>query len=129
MAKILSLILALSAATRTVLASCPKPLIIDTDFWSFDDDPLAIGLANIFETWGEAKILAIVSSVFAELVPPAIDAINTFYGHPDIPIAIQKPLNNLVGSSFNANMTYEADINARLKSQLILRRMEISSLV
>ena len=83
-------------AAGTVHASCPKPLIIDSDFGSFDDDPLAIGLANIFQLWGEAEILAIVISTDYNLAPPAVDAINTFYGNPDIPIAINKPLSNAV---------------------------------
>ncbi|KAK6952446.1 hypothetical protein Daesc_006983 [Daldinia eschscholtzii] len=56
-----------------------KRLIIDTDLLSFDDDPLAIGLS------GENS----------RYVPPAIDAINTFFGYPQIPVAIQKPVNNL----------------------------------
>jgi hypothetical protein len=41
-----------------------------------DDDPLAIGLANIFQIWREAEILGIVSSVSAQYAPSAIDAIS-----------------------------------------------------
>ncbi|KAF1928069.1 uncharacterized protein M421DRAFT_101425 [Didymella exigua CBS 183.55] len=58
------------------------------------DDPLAIGLANVFQKRGEAKIVGAVSSVFSRYVPPAIDAINSYYGHDKIPIAIQKPVDN-----------------------------------
>lgn len=96
MAMFLSLFLAIYAIADTALASCPKQLIIDSDFGAFDDDPLALGLANIFQIWGEAEILAIVVSTDYELAPPAVDAIDTFYGHPDIPIGIKKPLSNAV---------------------------------
>ncbi|KAF2874699.1 hypothetical protein BDV95DRAFT_563427 [Massariosphaeria phaeospora] len=72
----------------------PKLMIIDTDMLNFVDDPLAIGLANILQTRGEVEILGVISSVFSRYVPPAIDAINTYYKHPYIPTAIQKPVNN-----------------------------------
>ncbi|CAK7265132.1 hypothetical protein SEPCBS57363_001423 [Sporothrix epigloea] len=94
MARLSFLALAACALAGTAVASCPKPLIIDSDFGSFDDDPLALGLANIFQLWGEAEILAIVISTDYELAAPAVDAIDTFYGNPDIPIAINKPLSN-----------------------------------
>lgn len=72
----------------------PKTIIVDTDLLDFIDDPVAIGLANIFQVRNEARIVGITSSVFSRYVPPAIDAINTYYGHGNIPIAIQKPVDN-----------------------------------
>ncbi len=41
-------------------------------------------------------MLMSLSGVSSRYVPPAIDAINTFYGHGDIPVAIQKPVDNAV---------------------------------
>ncbi|KAJ4410732.1 hypothetical protein N0V91_001660 [Didymella pomorum] len=35
-----------------------------------------------------------MTGVHSRYVPPAIDAINTYYGHGRIPIAIQKPVDN-----------------------------------
>ena len=40
-----------------------KRLIIDTDMLNFDDDPLAIGLANILQNWGEVELIGVMSSV------------------------------------------------------------------
>lgn len=40
------------------------------------------------------------AGVFSRYVPPAIDAINTYYGHGNIPVAIQKPVDNTVRDSF-----------------------------
>lgn len=37
--------------------------------------------------------------MFSRYAPPAIDAINTYYSHGKIPIAIQKPVDNTVRSS------------------------------
>ncbi|KAI5867466.1 hypothetical protein GGS23DRAFT_592779 [Durotheca rogersii] len=92
-----SILLAGLAALSSSAASRPgkKRLIIDTDMLNFDDDPLAIGLANIFQAWGQVEFIGVMSSINSRFAPPAIDAINTFYGHPDIPIALRKPVNNL----------------------------------
>lgn len=81
------------AGTSTARPSCYycKRLIIDTDFLNFvcapvllpagqfacsnnlttqqNDDPLALGIANIYQAWGEASILGIASSVSGRLVP------------------------------------------------------------
>lgn len=38
-------------------------LIIDTDMLNFDDDPMAIGLANIFQNWGEVELIGVMSSM------------------------------------------------------------------
>ncbi|KAF3044924.1 hypothetical protein E8E11_006790 [Didymella keratinophila] len=68
-------------------------------FWlPRDYDPVAIGLANVFQKRREAKIVGVVSSVYSRYVPPAIDAINTYYGHGGIPVAIQKPVDNTTRS-------------------------------
>jgi len=72
-------------------------------------------------SWGEIELLGVISGmsldgsclvgseyydsctnsygstdVRSRYAPPAIDAINTFYGHPDIPLAISKPVDNSV---------------------------------
>ncbi|UPX18711.1 uncharacterized protein EKO05_0009003 [Ascochyta rabiei] len=43
-----------------------------------------------------------IPGVFTRYVPPAIDAINTYYDHGDIPIAIQKPLDNNMSISVSS---------------------------
>lgn len=80
--------------TATTLADKVR-LIIDTDMLNFDDDPLAIGEANIFQNWGQVELIGVFSCINSRYAPPAIDAINTFFGHPDIPTAVQKPVDNL----------------------------------
>ncbi|KAI1760296.1 hypothetical protein GGR53DRAFT_92402 [Hypoxylon sp. FL1150] len=70
-------------------------LIIDTDMLNFDDDPMAIGEANIFQNWGQVELIGVFSCINSRYAPPAIDAINTYFGHPDIPTAVRKPVDNL----------------------------------
>ncbi|KAI1408237.1 hypothetical protein F5Y13DRAFT_204951 [Hypoxylon sp. FL1857] len=92
--KAMAMMTGLVALPSTVLAIKDR-LLIDSDLLNFDDDPLAIGLANIFQSWDKVELIGVMSSVNSRYAPPAIDAINTYFGHPDIPVAIQKPVDNL----------------------------------
>lgn len=56
----------LIAGLAIVTGAATKPrkrLIIDTDMLNFDDDPLAIGLANILQNWGEVELVGIMASM------------------------------------------------------------------
>ncbi len=61
-------------------------VIIDTDLSRWWDDATAIGLANILQQRGKVHILGIVSDVPNRVAVAAIDAIDTAYGHPRIPL-------------------------------------------
>ncbi len=77
-----------SASTTSIPA--PRPagpgIIIDTDLSRWWDDATAIGLANILQQQGAANILGIVSDVPNSIAVAALDAIDTAYGHADIPL-------------------------------------------
>ncbi|KAI2611827.1 hypothetical protein GGR54DRAFT_616916 [Hypoxylon sp. NC1633] len=90
-----SMLLAGLTALSSPAQAAKKRLIIDTDMLNFDDDPLAIGLANIFQNWGEVELIGVMSSINSRFAPPAFDAINTYFGHPDIPVSVQKPVDNM----------------------------------
>jgi len=49
------------------------------------DDAGTLAMLHTLQDLGECNILAITTSWGGEVVPGAIDAINTYYGHPDIP--------------------------------------------
>ena len=66
-------------------ASLPQ-VIIDTDLSLWWDDATAIGIANVLEQQGALRILGILSDIRNPQAVPAIDAIDTAYGHPDIPL-------------------------------------------
>jgi Inosine-uridine preferring nucleoside hydrolase len=61
-------------------------VIIDTDLSRWWDDATAIGIANVLQQQRKVQVLGIVSDVPNHVAVAAIDAINTAYGHLDIPI-------------------------------------------
>jgi hypothetical protein len=73
-----------------VSAPAPRPtgprVIIDTDLSRWWDDATALGLANVLEQQGAANVLGIVSDVRNPVAVAAIDAIDTAYGHANIPL-------------------------------------------
>ncbi|KAJ4305296.1 hypothetical protein N0V90_000827 [Kalmusia sp. IMI 367209] len=89
-----SAVLTTLASLTSIGQAGKKRIIVDSDMLNFDDDPLAIGLANIFDVWGEVDLIGVMSSIGSRWAPPAMDAINTFFGHPEVPVAVIKPTNN-----------------------------------
>lgn len=60
--------------------------ILDTDIGSDCDDAGAIALLHQLEKNGECKALAMTNCLSRKSAPACIDAINRYYGRPDIPI-------------------------------------------
>ena len=81
-----------SSTTSAPTTSAPAPgptgprVIIDTDLSLWWDDASAIGLANVLQQHGAANVLGVVSDVPNPVAIAAIDAINTAYGHENIPL-------------------------------------------
>jgi len=74
------------AFAGTAEAATPVKVIFDTDFETDCDDPGALAVLHALADLGEAEILACVCSGRNTYSASAIDAINTYYGRPDIPI-------------------------------------------
>lgn len=68
----------------------PVKVIFDTDMDSDCDDVGALAVLHALADRGEAEILATVVSSQNEWSPACVDAINTFYGRPDLPIGQPK---------------------------------------
>lgn len=62
------------------------PVILDTDLGIDVDDAGALAVLHALADKGEANILATVSNVNDPYAPGALDAINTYYGRPNIPV-------------------------------------------
>ncbi len=62
------------------------PVIFDTDMATDVDDVGALATLHALEDRGEAKILAVGTSERNKWQPLCVDAINTYYGHDDIPM-------------------------------------------
>lgn len=65
-------------------------IIYDTDMESDVDDVGATAVLHALANRGEAEILATMVSSSNPWSAPCLDAINTFYGRPDLPIGVPK---------------------------------------
>lgn len=68
----------------------PIAVIFDTDCGPDYDDVGALAILHAFADSGYIHILATMASNKHDLVAPSIDVINTYFGHPDIPIGAPK---------------------------------------
>src|SRR5689334_7954924 len=82
--QVLSLTLAVHAA--------PAKVIFDTDMAEDVDDAGALAVLHALADRGEAEILGTMISSRNEAVGPCLDAINTYYGRPDVPIGYVRGL-------------------------------------
>lgn len=75
-----------------LLSACAAPpaIIFDTDMDSDCDDVGALAMLHALADQGEARILATMSASQNPDTPRCIDAINTWYGRPDLPIGAPK---------------------------------------
>lgn len=73
-----------------VSAAEPVNVIFDTDISGDVDDVLALAMLHTLADRGECIIQAITISKINPLTAPFTDAVNTFYGRPDIPIGVTR---------------------------------------
>jgi hypothetical protein len=66
--------------------AAPVRLIFDTDLGNDVDDVLALSVLHALETRGQCKLLGVTVTKPDELAAPFVDAMNTFYGRPGIPL-------------------------------------------
>lgn len=72
----------------TAQAAAPVPLIFDTDIGNDVDDVLALGMIHALQSRGACDLIAVTVTKDHELAGPFVDAVNTFYGRPKIPIGV-----------------------------------------
>lgn len=70
------------------MAAQPVRLIFDTDMGNDVDDALALGVIHSLQSRGECELLAVTITKDHQGSAPFIDAVNTWYGRPDIPIGV-----------------------------------------
>ncbi len=71
--------------------SAPVKIIFDTDIGNDVDDVLALSVLHALQTRGDCELLAVTTTKPDELAGPFVDAMNTFYGRPEIPIGCARP--------------------------------------
>ena len=69
----------------------PIRLILDSDMDSDCDDAGALAVLHALADRGEAELLGIMISSLDPHAGPCADAINTYYGRPDLPIGVARP--------------------------------------
>ncbi len=74
----------------SAMAETPMRVIFDTDLGADVDDAGAVAVLHALADRGEAEILAMGLSVKHPWSAPCLDALNTFYNRPDIPIGVLK---------------------------------------
>jgi len=65
-------------------------IILDTDFGGDADDLGALAMLNNFIDKGECNLLGIMCWSTEKYAVSAIDAVNRYYNHPNIPISVRK---------------------------------------
>jgi len=86
LARIAFAALGILAGSDAAPAEEPVPLIFDTDMGNDIDDAMALAMIHSLKRRGAAELLAVTSTKDHPLSAPFIDAVNTFYGRPDIPV-------------------------------------------
>jgi len=72
------------------IKQAPVNLIFDTDFGPDYDDVGAMAVMYALAYNGECNILATMASNKHQLIAPALDAMNTYFNHPNMPIGVVK---------------------------------------
>lgn len=73
-------------AADAATAPLPVKIIFDTDIGNDVDDALALGLLHALADRGACELLGVTITRSDELAGPFVDAVNTFYGRPALPI-------------------------------------------
>lgn len=98
---IFSISIVLSACTNQSgnKSAIPVKIIFDTDLGPDYDDVGALAFLHAMADSGKVEILATVASNKHELVAPAIEVINTYFGRPGLPLGAPKTRGVNLGSS------------------------------
>jgi hypothetical protein len=75
-------------AALVLPGSAAVRVILDTDMDSDVDDVAALAQLHVMADRGEVELLGVMVSGRNEWSGPCVDAINTFYGRPDLPIGL-----------------------------------------
>lgn len=90
----------------------PVKIIFDTDMESDVDDVGALSMLHGLSNQGHCEILATISSSLNPWAAPTIDVINTYFGHPDIPIGNVKTFGVYRNSKYSRSIVdnYAQDV-------------------
>jgi inosine-uridine nucleoside N-ribohydrolase len=87
----LAVILSFQAAAASPPGE-PVKIIFDTDIGNDVDDVLALAVLHALQARGQCELIGVTVTKPDELAGPFVDALNTFYGCPGIPIGCIRPV-------------------------------------
>jgi inosine-uridine preferring nucleoside hydrolase len=107
-------LLLMLAATCTLGAEpvLPVSVIFDTDIQGDVDDVGAVAVLHALADLGEIEILATGVSAKNPYSPPCLDALNTYFGRPELPLGVLK------GPGFFRDSKYAKEISEEFPHQL-----------
>ncbi|MEH0935398.1 nucleoside hydrolase [Micromonospora psammae] len=88
-------------------AADPVRIIFDTDVEDDVDDAGAVAALHALADNGEAQILAMMVNTNSQWGAPALDAMNTWYGRPGVPIGTLKPTTDGTSSRYTRQIAQE----------------------
>ena len=104
------------STTTTSATSLIPNLILDTDIAEDCDDAGAVAVLHALANRGEVKILGMMVSMPVQYGAPALDAINTFYKRPNIPIGTLRNSADAYGAK--NLLVYNKDLALRFPNSL-----------
>jgi inosine-uridine nucleoside N-ribohydrolase len=78
----------LASPDATAQRAEPVNVIFDTDMWSDIDDALALAMLHALQDRHEINLVAVTVSTDEKWCASYVDLIDTFYGHPNVPIGV-----------------------------------------
>lgn len=94
----------LAADALPIPTVAPVNIIFDTDMGGDCDDVGALFILHGAVERGEATLLATMGCVSADAIAPALDAINTWFGRPEIPVGKLKDTEFLSGPHYTTEL-------------------------
>lgn len=83
-------LLAVLAVTSGISQGAPVRLLFDTDITGDVDDVLALAMCHTLADRGACELIGVTVSKVNPLAASFVDAQNTFYGRPDLPVGVTR---------------------------------------
>lgn len=104
-----ALLLAIALCQPAITGMCqtgksPTNIIFDTDMGGDCDDVGALFILHGAVARGDARLLATIGCISSDAIAPALDAMNTWFGHPEIPVGTLKDAGFLAGPHYTAEI-------------------------
>ena len=98
------MVLALGSACFAAVPADPINVLFDTDMGGDCDDVGALFILHGAMERGEIRLLGTLGCISSDAIAPALDAINTWFGRPEIPVGTLKDPGLLPGPHYTQEL-------------------------